>query len=173
MLRDKAEQQIGGSKNFKGYSGFLDLNNQGCEDRTMGACYNKIEIDSPISDVWNTISDFHDMTWATGIITNISTVGDKKGTEPGAKRVINDVIHETLINRDPDSFTFSYTIDDRSGPVSSFVSNYIVVVKLTSIECGTLVEWSSSFESVNEYAVASFLKPIYSTLLSALKKTLS
>lgn len=139
----------------------------------MGDCYNKIEIDSPISDVWNTISNFHDMTWATGVPINVSKVGDKKGTETGAKRVLNGVIHETLINFDANNFTFSYSIDHEPGPASNFVSNYIVVVNLTSIEGGTLVEWRSSFESENDNDIAGFFNPIYSTLLSALKKTLS
>ena len=139
----------------------------------MGECYNKIVIDSPISDVWNTISDFHDMTWASDVNINVSKIGDKKGTETGAKRVINGAIYETLINFDANAFTFSYSIDHSSGPVSDFVSNYNVVVNLTSIEGGTLVEWRSSFESANDNYVSDFLNPIYSALLSALKKTLS
>ena len=139
----------------------------------MGECYNKIEINSPISDVWNTISNFHDMSWATDVIINVSKVGDKKGTEIGAKRVLNGAIHETLINFDANNFSFSYNIDHGPGPVSNFVSNYIVVVKLSSVTGGTLVEWRSSFESENDNDVAGFLNPIYSTLLSALKKTLS
>ncbi len=139
----------------------------------MGDCYNKIEIDSPILNVWNTINNFHDLTWAVDVPVNVSKVGDKKGTEIGAKRVLNGVIHETLINFDPDNYTFSYCIDHEQGPVSNFVSNYIVVVKLTSIEGGTLVEWRSSFESENDNDIAGFFNPVYSTLLSALKKTLS
>lgn len=139
----------------------------------MGACYNTIEIDSPISDVWNTISNFHDMSWATDHIVTVSKVGDKKGTEIGAKRVLNGIIHETLVNFDAENFTFSYRIDQGPGPVSHLVSNYIVVVNLSSIEGGTQVEWHSSFDSENDNDVESFLNPIYSILLSALKKTLS
>lgn len=139
----------------------------------MGDCYNKIEIDSPISDVWDTISNFHDMAWASDVFINVSKVGDKKGTETGAKRVLNGTICETLINFDASTFTFSYSIDHGPGPISNFVSNYVVVVKLTPIEGGTLVEWRSSFESENDNDVVGFLNPIYSSLLSSLKKTLS
>lgn len=139
----------------------------------MGSCYNKIEIDRPIADVWNTISNFHDMTWAADVVINIVKVGDKKGTEIGAKRVLNGAINETLINFDANTYTFSYSIDHGPSPLSNFVSNYVVVVKLTSIEGGTLVEWRSSFESKNDNDVTGFLNPIYSTLLSALQKTLS
>jgi hypothetical protein len=140
---------------------------------TMGDCNNKIEINSPITEVWKTISNFHDMSWAGNVIINVSKVGDKEGTEIGARRVLNGIIYETLNNFDPNEFTFSYSIDQGSGPISSFVSNYNVVVNLTSLEGGTLVEWRSSFESENDNDTTGFLNPIYSSMLKALKKTLS
>ncbi len=140
----------------------------------MGNCYNKIVINSPIATVWKTISDFHDMSWAAEVITSVKVVGDKKGDEVGAKRVLNDLFHETLTALDAQAFTFSYSIDDGPGPVSkSAVEKYIGVVKLTTSANGTLVEWSSTYESENEGEVADFCNPIYSALLSALNKTLS
>jgi len=140
----------------------------------MGSCHNKIEIDSPINTVWKTICDFHDMSWAPEVITSLTKVGDKNGNEVGAKRVLNDAFHETLTEVDADAFTFSYSIDDGPGPVSnSVVNNYIGVVKLTETDDGTLVEWSSSYESEKDDEVADFCNPIYSALLSALAETLS
>jgi carbon monoxide dehydrogenase subunit G len=140
----------------------------------MGSCYNKIEIALPVADVWKAISDFHDMSWAPGVITDLKKVGEKDGSEIGAQRVLNDVFHETLQSVDADNHTFSYSIDDGPGPVSnSAVKNYIGVVKLSPADNGTLVEWSSSYESANEDEVADFCNPIYSALLSALKQTLS
>jgi len=140
----------------------------------MGTCYNKIEIKSPIKTVWKTICDFHDMSWAPEVITEVTKVGDKNGDEVGAKRVLNDMFHETLMSLDASAFTFSYSIDDGPGPVSSSaVDRYIGVVKLTESENGTLVEWSSTFESENENEVADFCNPIYGALLSGLKATLS
>ncbi len=140
----------------------------------MGSCHNKIEIDSPINTVWKTICDFHDMSWAPEVITSLTKVGDKNGNEVGAKRVLNDAFHETLTEVDADAFTFSYNIDDGPGPVSnSVVDNYIGVVKLTETDDGTLVEWSSSYESEKDDEVADFCNPIYSALLSALAETLS
>lgn len=140
----------------------------------MGSCHNKIEIDSPINTVWKTICDFHDMSWAPEVITSLTKVGDKNGNEVGAKRVLNDAFHETLTEVDADAFTFSYSIDDGPGPVSnSVVDNYIGVVKLTETDDGTLVEWSSSYESEKDDEVADFCNPIYSALLSALAETLS
>ncbi|WP_299789886.1 SRPBCC family protein [uncultured Shewanella sp.] len=140
----------------------------------MGSCYNKIMLDVPIQTVWKTVSDFHDMSWAPEVITKVTKVGDKRGDEVGAMRVLNEMFHETLMTLDAGAFTFSYRIDDGPGPVSKdSVESYIGVVKLTESESGTLVEWSSSFESENENEVADFCNPIYGALLSGLKKTLS
>ena len=140
----------------------------------MGSCNNKIEINSPIKKVWETISDFHDMSWAPGVVTSLTKVSDKNGNEVGAKRILNDAFHETLTKIDADAFTFLYSIDDGPGPVSkSVVDNYIGLVKLTEIGSGTLVEWGSTYESENDNEVADFCNPIYSALLSALNETLS
>ena len=96
----------------------------------MGSCYEKIEIESPIDTVWETIRDFHNMAWASGVITAEVKVGDKNGDEVGAKRVLNDVFHETLTKLDADGYTFSYSIDDGPGPVAqSAVEKYIGTVK--------------------------------------------
>jgi carbon monoxide dehydrogenase subunit G len=144
------------------------------KDTNMGKCYNKIEIKAPIGKVWDTIRDFHDVSWAPNVITSVSKQGDKSGTEVGAKRVLNDVFHETLVALDPGKFTFSYSIDDGPGPVASgAVSNYLGVVKLSKAKDGTLVEWSSTFQSANENEVADFCNPIYMALLNALHETLS
>jgi hypothetical protein len=144
------------------------------EVNIMGRCYNKIEIDSPINTVWETLCDFHDMSWASEVITSLAKLGDKSGNEVGAKRVLNDVFHETLTEINAEAFTFSYSIDDGPGPVSnSAVDNYVGVVKLTESERGTLVEWSSTYKSDNEKEVADFCNPIYSALLSALNETLT
>jgi len=140
----------------------------------MGTCYNKIEIKSPVKTVWNTISDFHDMSWAPQVITSVTKVGDKRGDEVGARRVLNELFHETLMSLDADAFAFSYSIDDGPGPVSSSaVDRYIGVVKLTESENGTVVEWSSTYESDNENEVADFCNPIYGALLAGLNDTLT
>ena len=140
----------------------------------MGACNNNIEINSPITIVWETICDFHDMSWAPDVITSLNKVGVKSGDQVGAKRVLNDLFCETLLELNEDQFTFSYSIDDGPGPMASTeVDDYISVVKLTESANGTLVEWNSSFESENDEQVSEFCNPIYRALLSALKETLS
>lgn len=72
----------------------------------MGSCNNKIEIEQSIDTVWEIIKDFHDMSWASDVITSVAKVGDKSGYELGAKRIINDAFHETLIEKDSDYHTF-------------------------------------------------------------------
>ena len=140
----------------------------------MGQCYNIVEISSSINEVWKTICDFHNLSWASGVITSLEKVGEKNGDEVGAKRVLNDAFHETLTEYDPSSYTFSYSIDDGPGPVSSdAVNNYVGVVKLSENNGVCLVEWSSTFESTNEEEVSEFCNPIYQALLNAMKETLS
>ncbi len=140
----------------------------------MGKCYQKIEIEAPINQVWDTISDFHDLSWAPNVVASVTKVGVRDGNEIGAGRILNDVFHETLTVLDPRNFTFSYSIDDGPGPVASdAVSDYTGTVKLTATDSGCLVEWSSVFESQSENEVADFCNPIYMALLNSLKETLS
>ena len=140
----------------------------------MGNCNNTIKVEQSIDTVWETIKDFHDMSWATDVITSVTKVGEKSGYEPGAKRVLNDAFYETLIEIDANNYTFSYSIDDGPRPVSSsVVEKYIGVVKLSKSGDGTLVEWNSVFTSENDYEVAEFCTPIYTACLQSLKKTLN
>jgi len=140
----------------------------------MGKCYQKIEIEAPINQVWDTISDFHDLSWAPNVVASVTKVGVRDGNEIGAGRILNDVFHETLTVLDPRNYTFSYSIDDGPGPVASdAVSDYTGTVKLTVTDSGCLVEWSSVFESQSENEVADFCNPIYMALLNSLKETLS
>jgi carbon monoxide dehydrogenase subunit G len=140
----------------------------------MGKCYQKIEIEAPVNRVWDTISDFHDLSWAPNVVTSVAKIGDKNGNEIGAGRILNGVFHETLTALDSRSFTFSYSIDDGPGPVASdAVNDYVGTVKLTESGSGCLVEWSSVFQSQNENEVGDLCNPIYMALLNSLKETLS
>lgn len=140
----------------------------------MGKCYNKIDISAPIATVWQTIRNFHDMSWADSVLTSLAKVGDVSGNEIGAKRLLNDAIVETLVSLDAKNYTFTYSIDDGPGPIAkSAVANYLGVVKLSESTTGTLVEWSSSFNSDDESAVIEFCDPIYMALLGVLKNKFS
>lgn len=139
----------------------------------MGKCYNRIAVDKPIEEVWQAVSDFHDMGWAEGVITSVEKVGSVEGHHIGAKRILNNAFHETLIDYDNFHHRFAYRIEDGPGPVShDSVKDYIGIVQLTEMPEGTLVEWSSSYRSKNESEVAEFCNPIYTALLDAMRKNI-
>jgi len=136
------------------------------------SCYHSAVLNASIEKVWSTISNFHDMNWAEGVITSVTPVGDLDGTEVGSKRILNELFHETLLHVDAESYSFYYSIDDGPGVVSKdAVSNYLGTVKLHPITVGglTCIEWASDYESRDPNAVAEFCNPIYNALLVSLK----
>lgn len=142
----------------------------------MGKCYNSVVIDAPCEEVWQAIRDFHNLDWAQGVVTKVDKEGDFKGDQVGAKRIINDAFHETLLSLDDDEHTFSYTIDDGPEPLSKgSICNYIGTVCLLPITDSdtTFIEWQSTYESPDDAAVGDFCNPIYVALLSALKQRFS
>ena len=138
----------------------------------MGKCYNSAVIGAPVETVWERISDFHDLSWAPEVVAKLDPVGGKNGKTPGAKRVLNDLFHETLLSIDGDFKTFSYSIDDGPGPVSKdSVSDYVGTVRLHPVtdDDTTFIEWESSYGSRDDGAVGDFCNPIYQALLTSLK----
>ena len=139
----------------------------------LGNCYNKIEIARPPITVWQTIHDFHDMSWAPEVVTSLEKVGDKSGTEIGAKRILNGKFHETLQTFDPQALTFSYSIDVGSGQADeSHIKHNTFSVELSSTGNGTLVEWSSTSKTEDDDANDG-CDPIYAALLTALRDSLT
>lgn len=55
----------------------------------MGKTYQSIVIDRPVDEVWATVRDFHDLSWAPGVVESLEVVGDKVGDQVGAKRLLN------------------------------------------------------------------------------------
>lgn len=132
-----------------------------------------IEINAPIADVWSKFTDFHDLSWAPNVIANVEKVGSIDGGTPGAKRILNDAFHETLIEVDADEYLVKYSIDDGPSPVSKDeVENYIGIIKLSPGKdgSGTLVQWTSSWESKADDAV-EFCQGIYAALLGDLARS--
>lgn len=107
-------------------------------------------------------------------MTDVTAVGDASGTEVGAKRILNDVFHETLHELDESSLSFRYSIDDGPGPVcKDSVAGYVGEVKVLPItvpatpdQC--LVVWTSTWVS-EEGGVSEFCDPIYTALLTDMK----
>ncbi len=132
-----------------------------------------IVVDAPMADVWSRFSDFHDLSWAPNVMTQVDKVGNIDGGSPGAKRILNNAFHETLIEINNDEYFLKYSIDDGPSPVSKEeVDNYVGVVRLSPAEdsSGTLVEWSSSWDSEVDDAV-EFCHGIYVALLGELAKS--
>ena len=139
----------------------------------MPSTHQSIVINAPIHNVWSKFSNFHDLSWASNVITNVEKVGNKDGVEVGAKRILNDAFHETLVEVNADEYSLRYSIDDGPSPVSKDeVSNYFGTVKLGAApgNAGTLVEWSSSWQSNTQEAV-DFCHGIYVALLKDLAKS--
>lgn len=139
----------------------------------MGSTFQEIEIDAPADTVWQTISNFHDLSWAPNVVSDVTVVGDKPGTEPGAGRVLNGVFHETLQTFDADAKKLTYSIDDGPAPVTKdAMNNYIGSVSVeATADGGTHVEWSSAWEQ-NDEAIHNFCHAIYVALLGDMKKSL-
>ncbi|MBT5186155.1 MAG: SRPBCC family protein [Kordiimonadaceae bacterium] len=134
-------------------------------------CYNSCVIDKNIDEVWSTVRNFHDMSWAKGVIENLEIVGAKKGDQVGAGRLLNGVFHETLLELDEDECMIVYSIDEGPDVLSGgAVKGYRGVLQLSPITVGsgTFVEWSSSWRT-DKQGVAEFCDPIYVALLSAMK----
>lgn len=138
----------------------------------MGRCYNSAVIPAPRSEVWDRIKNFHDLSWAAGVIEKIEPIGAKAGTEVGAARLLNDAFRETLRSLDEDNFTFSYSIDDGPGPMArDAVSNYLGTVRLLPVSDNntTFIEWVSRFDAAADHEVEAFCNPIYAALIGVLK----
>ena len=140
----------------------------------MGSTHQTIEIGAPEDQVWKTVRDFHDLSWAPNVITNLEAVGEKLGDEVGAIRILNGVFRETLLTLDDEDRTFTYSIDDGPSPVSKDdVKNYVgrVTVRQAEQGDGTLVEWSSTWQDNDEPAY-EFCHAIYVAFLQDMKKSL-
>ena len=140
----------------------------------MPSTNQSIVIKQPVQTVWDALKDFHDMSWSANVITKCEPVGDKSGNEPGAKRVLNDAFHETLIEANANDHLIRYSIDEGPSPISSSdVSNYTGEIRLSSAENNaTLVEWSSQWDSNSEGAV-EFCHGIYIALLDDMASSLN
>lgn len=136
-------------------------------------CYNSVVINAPVEQVWKKLRNFHDLSWAAGVIERCEVVGDIPAMQIGAKRVLNSAFHETLHAIDDLSHVVRYSIDDGPDAVSKDnVQGYIGEVRVFSVSenDGSFVVWTSSWES-SSGGVAEFCNPIYHALLAALKKS--
>jgi hypothetical protein len=52
------------------------------------------------------------LSWSKNVISKVEIVGDRSADEIGAKRILNDAFHETLLSVDNNSKKFTYSIDN-------------------------------------------------------------
>ena len=138
-------------------------------------CYNSTVVPAPVNEVWALVRNFHNLSWAEGVITTIEPVGNAAGDEICAKRILNNAIHESLRALDDENRTIEYSIDDGPDAVSKEnVQGYIGKVRVLPVtdDGATFVEWSSSWASGGQ-GTAEFCNPIYRALLGALKNHVS
>jgi len=135
-------------------------------------CYNSIIINKPADEVWKAFKDFHDLSWASNVITKVEKVGDKSLSEIGSKRILNDAFHETLVSYNDDAKKLTYSIDDAPAVMSKDnVKGYIgeVTVFPVTENNSSFVLWTSKWDSAIEEGVADFFNPIYYGVLQDLK----
>ena len=139
-------------------------------------CYNSAIINAPADEVWEILKNFHDLSWSKNVITKVKKIGDKASDEIGAKRILNEAFHETLVSIDNTAKKFSYSIDDGPGVVSKDnVEGYLGEVSVFSVSENntTFVLWASEWKSAKEAGVADFCNPIYHAILQDLKSHFS
>ena len=109
------------------------------------------------------------------VIEKLETIGDIAGTQIGAKRVLNDAFHETLLGLDDEARTVRYSIDDGPEAVSKDnVSGYVGQLQVFPVTAdnSTYVLWTSSWDHSGG-GVAEFCNPVYQALLGDLKASFS
>ena len=139
-------------------------------------CYNSIVIDATPDKVWSVLKDFHELSWSKNVVSKVEIVGDKSSKEIGAKRILNDAFHETLLSLDNEARKFTYSIDDGPAAVSKDnVEGYVgeVTVFPISENNTSFVIWSSHWKSTKEDGVADLCNPIYHAILQDLKSHFS
>ena len=139
----------------------------------MGRTDQQTTIAAPAEKVWKALRDFHDVSWSGTILTKCKPVGEIPGNKVGAKRILNDAFHETLLELNDSERVIRYSIDDGPPAVSKdTIENYVGVIRVTDQGDGsTQVNWSSSWEK-NDDETAEFCRPIYVALLADLKASL-
>jgi hypothetical protein len=140
-----------------------------------------VTIDAPPAKVWDTIKDFHDMSWLPGVVKTAGTGGNEPDTATRQLTLDNGAtIDESLYKYDGDAMTYSYRIDKVDVKVLP-VNNYSSTIAVLPAEGGkSTVEWRGAFyrgypnndppPELNDEAAVKAVTAIYRKGLDALKK---
>ena len=135
----------------------------------MPSVHASVTIDAPIDRVWDKIKDFHDFSWAPGIVTACEDVGETAGNAPGAKRLVNDAFLDRLLEYDAAGHGYKYTIENGPSPISpAEISNFVGHLRLESEDGGrTRADYSGDWEAEGSEAV-DLMQGVYGGLLNEL-----
>ena len=139
----------------------------------MGSCYSSVVVNAPVDRVWLVVRDFHRLDWAGPIVVDLKKVGAVKGTEVGAERIINGLLHEKLINLDDTNRELTYRVLDGPGPVArEFVSDYVATLRVLPVTVSntTFVDYRSTYQAKDEAAVEDLVVAVYSEALEYLAR---
>lgn len=135
-------------------------------------CYNSCVVEAPADKVWSVLRNFHDLSWAPDVVKKVDRVGEAAAHQIGARRILNDAFHETLLALSEADRELKYSIDDGPAAVSKDrVAGYVGAIRVFPVtdRNTAFVEWSSSWQD-SQGGVKEFCDPIYKALLDSLKK---
>jgi hypothetical protein len=140
-----------------------------------------IQSAAPPAKVWETIADFHDMSWLPGVAKTSGEGGNEPDT---AKRQLTldggATIDESLYKYDAATMSYSYRIDNVDVKVLP-VNNYSATIIVLPAEGGrSTVEWRGAFyrgypnndppPELNDEAALKAVGKVYRAGLENLKK---
>lgn len=140
-----------------------------------------IVIDAPPAKVWDTIKDFHDMSWMPGVTKTTGSGGNEPDTATRQLTLDNGAtIDESLYKYDAEGMSYSYRIDNVDVKVLP-VNNYSATLIVLPAEGGkSSVEWRGAFyrgypnndppPELNDEAAIKAVTALYRKGLEALKK---
>jgi hypothetical protein len=139
----------------------------------MPSSYQSIVIERPLAVVWGVLRNFHDLGWAIGVIDDWRIVGDRTAGQIGARRSINGVFFEELLELSDLTHTLKYQIYDGPSPLSpQEVSRFIAVaaIKPVTETDAAFVEWSARWNGNDPGDVTrNFASEIFTELLRRLR----
>jgi len=126
-------------------------------------------VNAPVDEIWNTIRNFHGMSWTAGVTTKCVPARDVDPHTAGAKRVLNDAFQEILHELKAADHSIRYSVDGGPSPLNE-VDGFIGLLRVspntdTDTSC---VEWFSSWNGKDQ-ETSEFCNPIYAAFLAELK----
>jgi len=135
------------------------------------ACFHSIPVAAPADRVWKVLRNFYEMSWASSVVETCDPVGQAGPSEPGAQRVLNHSITETLVAVDDLERTIAYRIEDDSALPSPMRLRGCIsearVIPVTADDSSLLV-WQSRWDSA-EGDVQGFLDGVYKALVTDMR----